>query len=117
MSVDAIASQRDAFIERFLGFASGTFSLFSIYIGDRLGLYRALAEAGPSTSGELADRTNTHERYIREWLEQQTVAGILEVQNENDEARSRRFFVPPSHIEPLIEHESLNYMTPLAQLL
>lgn len=42
ISADSIASQRDAFIERFLQFALGTFSLFSIYIGDRLGLYRAL---------------------------------------------------------------------------
>jgi hypothetical protein len=72
MSTEAVASQRDAFIERFLQSASGAFSLFSIYIGDRLGLYRALAEGGPASSQELAERTNTHERYIREWLEQQT---------------------------------------------
>ena len=44
VSAESIAGQRDAFIERFLQMASGTFSLFSIYIGDRLGLYRALAE-------------------------------------------------------------------------
>ena len=56
ISADALASQRDAFIERFLGFAAGTFSVFSIYIGDRLGLYRALAEGGPATSAELAQR-------------------------------------------------------------
>ena len=54
MPVDSLAYQRDAFIERFLNFASGTFNLFSIYIGDRLGLYRELSEAGPSTSKELA---------------------------------------------------------------
>ena len=69
MSPESIANQRDAFIERFLGFAAGTFSMFSVYIGDRLGLYRALAEGGPATSAELASRTGTHERYIREWLE------------------------------------------------
>jgi hypothetical protein len=91
MSDEAIASQRDAFIERFLQSASGAFSLFSIYIGDRLGLYRALAEGGPATSTELAGRTNTHERYIREWLEQQTVAGILEVENEAQSHATRRF--------------------------
>ena len=117
MSADEIAGQRDAFIERFLQFTAGTFSLFSIYIGDRLGLYRALAEGGPATPVELAKRTNTHERYIREWLEQQTVAGILAVENEHEEAQSRRFYLPPGHVEPLIEHESLNYVTPLAQLL
>src|SRR5574339_663627 len=117
MSAESIASQRDAFIERFLQFAGGTFSLFSIYIGDRLGLYRALAEGGPATSAELASRTGTHERYIREWLEQQTVAGILEVENENHGNESRRFSLPAGHVEPLIDCSSLNYMVPLAQLL
>jgi SAM-dependent methyltransferase len=117
MSTDLVTSQRDAFIERFLQFASGTFSLFSIYIGDRLGLYRALAEGGPCTSAELAKQTNTHERYIREWLEQQTVAGILEVQDENHGSDSRRFSIPAGHVEPLIDCGSLNYMVPMAQLL
>lgn len=70
MSPESVTSQRDAFMERFLAFASGTFSMFSIYIGDQLGLYRALTEGGPATSTELASRTGTHERYIREWLEQ-----------------------------------------------
>jgi len=117
MSADSIASQRDAFIERFLQFASGTFSMFSIYIGDRLGLYRALAEGGPATSAELASRTGTHERYIREWLEQQTVAGILEVEDENQTADARRFSLPAGHAEPLIDRDSLNFIAPLAQLL
>jgi SAM-dependent methyltransferase len=116
-SADAVAGQRDAFIERFLQMASGTFSLFSIYIGDRLGLYRALAEDGPATSAELAQRTGTYERYIREWLEQQTVAGILTVENENHSTETRRFSLPPGHVEPLIDCSSLNYMVPLAQLL
>src|SRR5688572_20916805 len=117
MSPESIASQRDTFIERILGFASGAFSLFSIYIGDHLGLYHVLAEGGPATSAELAKRTGTHERYIREWLEQQTVAGILEVEDEHLDGKSRRFSLPPGHAEPLIEHESLNYMAPLAQML
>ena len=116
-SAETIASQRDAFVERFLQSAAGAFSMFSIYIGDRLGLYRALAEGGPATSAELAARTGTHERYIREWLEQQTVAGILEVENENHGSDIRRFSLPPGHVEPLIDCSSLNYMVPLAQLL
>ena len=116
-SPESVASQRDAFVERFLGFASGTFSLFSIYLGDRLSLYRSLAEGGPATSAELAKRTGTHERYIREWLEQQTVAGILEVEDEKHDTGSRRFSIPAGHVEPLIDCSSLNYMVPLAQLL
>ena len=117
MSVDSLAYQRDAFIERFLNFASGTFNLFSIYIGDRLGLYRALADAGPATSKELARRTRTQERYVREWLEQQAVVGILEIESENHTPMSRRFRLPPGHVEPLIDCSSLNYIAPMAQLL
>jgi 2-polyprenyl-3-methyl-5-hydroxy-6-metoxy-1,4-benzoquinol methylase len=117
MPADAVAAQRDQFVERFLQFASGTFNMFSIYIGDRLGLYRALAEAGPCTSAELASRTGTHERYIREWLEQQTVAGILEVENGQHSSDLRRFRLPPGHAEPLIDCSSLNYISPMAQLL
>lgn len=116
MSAEEIAKQRDAFIERFLGYASGTFSLFSIYIGERLGFYRALAE-GPLTSAELAARTDTHERYAREWLEQQTVAGILQVEDEKADVSRRRFHLPPGHVEPLIEQDSLNYVAPLTRLM
>ncbi len=115
LSADAVTQQRDAFVERFLQFASGTFSLFSIYIGDRLGLYRALAEGGLSTSAELASRTHTHERYIREWLEQQTVTGILEVEDESRAADARRYRLPAGHVEPLIQWDSLNYLAPVAQ--
>ncbi|MEW6401892.1 MAG: class I SAM-dependent methyltransferase [Chloroflexota bacterium] len=117
MSTESIATQRDTFVERFLGFTSGTFNLFSIYIGDQLGLYRALAESGPSTSTDLAKRTGTHERYIREWLEQQTVAGILEVEDPSQSTKWRRFRLPPGHAEPLIDCSSLNYLSPMAQLL
>ena len=117
LPAEAIEKQRDAFMEQFLQFASGAFNIFAIYIGDRLGFYRALVEGGPATAAELADRTRTHERYVREWLEQQTIAGVLEVEDENQEAGERRFHLPPGHAEPLIECSSLNYMAPLAQLI
>jgi len=117
MPAEAISQQRDTFIERFFQNTAGAFNIFTIYIGDRLGLYRALTEAGPSTAGELAGRTHTHHRYIREWLDQQSVAGILAVENEREEASKRRYYLPPGHIEPLIDCESLNYIAPLAQLL
>jgi len=41
-----------------------------VYIGDRLGLYRVLAERAPRTSGELAAAAGLSERYVRKWLEQ-----------------------------------------------
>ena len=49
-----------------------------VYIGDKLGLYRAMAGAGPVTSQELADKTGTHERYVREWLNNQAAGGFVE---------------------------------------
>ena len=117
MSTTGVEQQRDQFVERFLQSAAGAFNIFTIYLGDRLGLYRPLAEDGPLTSAELAARTGTQERYVREWLEQQTVAGILEVVDETHDATARRFRLPPGHVEPLIDCSSLNYLAPLAQLI
>lgn len=116
-SDDAITQQRDRFIERLMQATSGFFDIFTIHIGNHLGFYRTLAVAGPLTSPELAARTGTHERYVREWLEQQTVTGILAVENPEADARERRFSLPTGHVEILVERESLNYLAPLAQLL
>jgi len=49
-----------------------------VVIGDRLGLYRALAHEGPATSRELAERTDTSERYVREWLNAQAASGYVQ---------------------------------------
>jgi SAM-dependent methyltransferase len=48
-----------------------------VVIGDRLGLYRALADGGPLTAGDLARRTGTSERYVREWLASQAAGGYV----------------------------------------
>lgn len=109
-------AQRDAFIERMLKSTSGLFDIFTIYIGDRLGFYQALAGGASVTSIELAARTGAHERYAREWLEQQTVTGILEVENPEAEATARRFRLPAPYAEVLAGRDSLNYLAPLAQL-
>ena len=116
MSSHDIEAQRDAFVERLLQATSGAWDVFTIYMGDQLGFYRALAEAGSLSSEELAARTNTNERYAREWLEQQTVAGILSVDNESADAKARRYGLPPGHVEPLTERDSPNYMAALPQI-
>jgi hypothetical protein len=114
---DALVEQRrDAFLERVLQSTAGLFDIFAIYIGDRLGLYGELAKSGPLTSTELAARTGTQERYIREWLEQQTVTGILEIEDHSLPPDERCFYLPAGHDEVLIEQDSLNYLAPLAQL-
>jgi hypothetical protein len=62
----------DAKLEAFAGQAvtdmGAAISGLLLHIGDRLGLYRAMAGAGPITSADLAQRTGTTERYVREWL-------------------------------------------------
>ncbi|MEU1971484.1 class I SAM-dependent methyltransferase [Microbacterium sp. NPDC019599] len=86
--------------------------LLSIYLGDRLGLYQALLEA-PATPAELAARAGVHERYAREWLEQQAVAGFLEVEGAGDAATFR---LPAAQAEVLMDPASLAYSAPFARL-
>jgi 2-polyprenyl-3-methyl-5-hydroxy-6-metoxy-1,4-benzoquinol methylase len=60
------------------GSLGGAMTSTMIYLGDRLGLYRALAELGSATSAELATKTGLKERWLREWLYQQGASGVLE---------------------------------------
>jgi 2-polyprenyl-3-methyl-5-hydroxy-6-metoxy-1,4-benzoquinol methylase len=60
------------------GALGGAFTAGMIYIGGELGLYRAMANAGPLTSTELAARTGLHERWVREWLRGQGAAGLID---------------------------------------
>jgi 2-polyprenyl-3-methyl-5-hydroxy-6-metoxy-1,4-benzoquinol methylase len=64
-------------IGQFLNDFGAVFHGAMVVIGDKLGLYKALAAAGPSTSKELADRTETNERYVREWLASQAAGGYV----------------------------------------
>lgn len=111
------AVERDAFMERLLKSVGGTFDIFAIYIGDRLNLYRAMTGGEAINSRELAARTGTQERYVREWLEQQTVTGILTVVNPDSGPLERRFRLPAGHSEVLTDSESLNYLAPLARMM
>lgn len=114
-TVASDAAERDAFADRLIRAATTTFDVFAIYLGDQLGFYEALA-AGPLTGGALAARTGTHPRYAREWLEQQVVAGIVEVDDPTAQPALRHFSLPPAHAEVLADRDSLNYLAPLAQL-
>ena len=67
----------DAFLGRFVGDLGATFNAGMVVIGDHLGLYRALAEA-PATAADLARRTDTDARYVREWLSSQAAGGYVE---------------------------------------
>jgi SAM-dependent methyltransferase len=90
MAVDE--AKLNAFLGKAVGDLGAAFSAVLISLGDELGLYRELAK-GPLTSMELAQRTGTHERYVREWLANQAAGGYVEYDKEagryflNDEQR------------------------------
>ncbi|HSK15694.1 MAG TPA: class I SAM-dependent methyltransferase [Gaiellaceae bacterium] len=108
-------ARRDALAERLFGAALGAYELFTVHLGDRLGLYRALAGGEEMTPADLAGATGTQERYAREWLEQQAVAGILEVDDQAAAPDERRYRLPAEHAEVLTDRDSLAYLTPMAR--
>lgn len=105
-------------VEEFAGklFTSclATMELANVELGVRLGLYEAMAGAGPSTAGDLASLANIAERYAREWLEQQAVAGVVEVDDANCPADERRFSLSNAHAHVLIDDDSEACMKPCA---
>jgi 2-polyprenyl-3-methyl-5-hydroxy-6-metoxy-1,4-benzoquinol methylase len=88
----------DAFVGRFLGDLGIAMHLPTVLIGDRLGLYQAMADSEPVTSAALAERTGTTERYVTEWLAAQAAAGYVDY-----DAASGTFRLPPEHAALLID--------------
>jgi 2-polyprenyl-3-methyl-5-hydroxy-6-metoxy-1,4-benzoquinol methylase len=81
----------------------------SVWLGRRLGWYAALSEDGPATPDQLAERTGTQPRAVREWLEQQAVADIVTTHQDG------RFELPAGHAEALLDRDSLNWTEPLVR--
>src|SRR5260221_10564068 len=98
-------SERDDFAEKLFESALGDFDVLSIRLGQRLGLYEALAK-GPAPPQELASRAGISERYAREWLEQQATSGIVAADVDSDPIT---FALPAGHAEVLLDRDSLSY--------
>ncbi|MGH2595005.1 MAG: SAM-dependent methyltransferase [Actinomycetota bacterium] len=107
--------KRDELVERLFSAGLGMAEVLTVYLGDTLGLYRALERAGSMTAPELAGETGIFERYAREWLEQQAAAGILDVDDVSAQADARRYLLPPGHIEPLLDPESPYSIAPFCK--
>ena len=102
----------NAFIGKALGDMGAAMSASLTVIGDKLGLYKALHEHGPATSAELAGRTKTHERYVREWLAAQAAGGYVEY-----DPQTRRFTLPPEQAFMLADESSPLYVQGAFQLI
>jgi len=111
----AADERRDALAGRLFEATLGAFDLLVIHLGDRLGLYGTLADGRSRTYAELAADAGIADRYAREWLEHQAVAGILDVADATEPAESRRYVLPSGHAAVLADSTSLASMTPLAQ--
>jgi SAM-dependent methyltransferase len=82
-----------------------------VIIGEKLGLYKALAESGPLSPGELAKKTGTTERYVREWLNSQAAGGYVTY-----EADSGRYSMTPEQAFTLADEDSPAYLPGAFQL-
>jgi 2-polyprenyl-3-methyl-5-hydroxy-6-metoxy-1,4-benzoquinol methylase len=91
----------NAFVGRMLGDLGAAATAVLIRIGDKLGFYRELGKGEALTSEELAERTGTAERYVREWLANQAASGYLDY-----DAATRRFKMPPEHAMMLADENS-----------
>ena len=82
-------ARQEKFVGKVVDQISGTMTTLLAAIGDRLELFKNLAEQGPATSTELASRTKLNERYLREWLGGMATAGYL-----NYDVPTKRFTLP-----------------------
>src|SRR5206468_12668747 len=80
----------EQFVFRAVDEIGATLNAALVVMGDKLGLYRALAGAGPLTPTELAARSGTTERYVREWLNAQAAGGYVDY-----DPASGRYTLPP----------------------
>src|SRR5213595_713111 len=101
----------EEFVFRAVDEVGATLNAALVVMGDKLGLYRGLAGAGPLTPAELADRTGTAERYVREWLNAQAAGGYVEYDPE-----SGRYTLPPEQALALTDSDSPAYLPGFFQI-
>ncbi len=99
------------FVFRAVDEVGTTLNTALVVMGDRLGLYRALAGAGPLSPAELAERTGTAERYIREWLNAQAAGSYVAYDPE-----SGRYWIPPEQAVALTDENSPAYLPGFFQI-
>ncbi|MGH2416149.1 MAG: class I SAM-dependent methyltransferase, partial [Microcystaceae cyanobacterium] len=100
----------EAFVGKAVTEAAITLSSSLVVIGDKLGFYKALAGSGPLTSTELATRTHTSERYVREWLLNQAAGGFVDY-----DSSAQRYSLSPENAIALTDESSTAFVIGLFQ--
>ncbi len=103
MAIDE--AKLEAFLGKMFGDVAAGMSAVLVLLGDRLGLYRAMAEAGPVTPASLAARTGTTERYVREWLGNQAAGGYVTY-----DPATGTYTLPPEHALALADETGPAFM-------
>jgi 2-polyprenyl-3-methyl-5-hydroxy-6-metoxy-1,4-benzoquinol methylase len=91
----------NAFIGKVVGDFGASLGSALVYVGQKLGLFKAMAEAGPVTAAELAQKTSTNERYIREWLINQAASGYVEY-----DSQAQRYSLSPEQAVAMTDESS-----------
>jgi hypothetical protein len=102
-----------AFSVRLFGAGLASAELMTCFLGLELGLYDALRRTGAATAARVAEESGLDPRMVREWLEQQTCAGVLTVDTPEASPEARRFTLPLAHAEALLDADSPNWIAPL----
>jgi 2-polyprenyl-3-methyl-5-hydroxy-6-metoxy-1,4-benzoquinol methylase len=102
MSTAAVDEARlEEFMGQMVGHMTGATTCFAIWLGDELGLYKALAQNGPRSAEELANLTGCNPRLVREWLDGQAAAGLIRYDAEGD-----RYSISPEGAMALADENS-----------
>ncbi|MPZ59908.1 MAG: methyltransferase domain-containing protein [Propionibacteriales bacterium] len=113
-TISTETTKAEEFAELLFQQAIASMEMLSVYVGQKLDLYETLDRLSSATAIELADNAGIHRRYAREWLEQQSVAGVLDVEDADAEPYARRYRIPAEHRPVLLDADSTLYLGPLA---
>jgi len=108
---DIDEAKLNEFMTKVVNELGGAWSASLVIIGDKLGLYSAMADSRPITSHELASKTNTAERYIREWLANQTAGGYISY-----DVATGKYTLPAEHALALANENSPAFVMGLFQI-
>jgi SAM-dependent methyltransferase len=111
MTTEVNESKLQDFLGKVVTDVGAAMSAALVIIGDKLGLYRAMAARGPVTAVELAEKTQTSERYIREWLNAQAAGGYVTY-----DPATQRYTLPPEQAMALADETSPAFVPGLFQV-